>query len=77
MASQRNRTAKQSLKQRKTKMLCSRFERIRSGKRYGGACFVSFHSVSYCCRPSSLVANPFVDVYLPWPASNSPSQPLA
>jgi hypothetical protein len=32
MASQRNKVAKQSLKHRRTKMLWSRFERIKSGK---------------------------------------------
>lgn len=38
MDSHRKKTAKQSLKQRRTKMLCSRLERIRRGKTYGGTC---------------------------------------
>jgi hypothetical protein len=36
MARNRKKTAKQSLKHRRTKTLWSRFERIRSGKTYGG-----------------------------------------
>lgn len=36
MASHRKKAAKQSLKQRRTKTECRRFERMRSGKTYGG-----------------------------------------
>jgi len=36
MASHRNSAAKQSLKHRRMKTLCRRFDRMRSGKMYGG-----------------------------------------
>jgi uncharacterized membrane protein len=36
MARKRKKTAKQSLKQRRTKTLCNRLDRMRSGKTYGG-----------------------------------------
>ena len=43
MLNQRKKTAKQSLKQRRTKMLCSRFEAISRGKTYGGTYSVDLH----------------------------------
>lgn len=39
MASHRNSVAKQSLKQRRANMLCSRLDRINNGKTYGGTYF--------------------------------------